>query len=115
MNSACERYRDRLAAALTGDLDPRSTEELNRHCAECPVCADEQNLYVQALRKMRAAADVEVPRHFFQYPEEQQTPWQMFRRMHAAWQGGLGIALLALIVLAGSAVAKVQIRAENGG
>jgi len=63
---------------------------------------------------MRLAGDVEVPRHFFVYPQEvRENPWHLFRRLGFAWQGALATAAALLVLLAAVAVARVQIRTEG--
>ena len=114
MNSECPRYRSQIPEALLGDLDSESQQVLSRHLAECPACATEQALYAETFRQMRLAGDVEVPRHFFVYPQEvRENPWHLFRRLGFAWQGALATAAALLVLLAAVAVARVQIRTEG--
>jgi len=114
MNSECPRYRSQIPEALLGDLDSESQQALSSHLAGCQGCASEQALYAETFRQMGLAGDVEVPRHFFVYPQEvRENPWHLFRRLGFAWQGALATAAALLILLAGVAIARVQIRAEE--
>ncbi len=115
MNDGCNEYRDQISQSLMEGLSGDQQKALDKHLAECAPCAWEQRLYRDVLSQIRLARDVDVPRHFFVYPDEgRPNLWQVFRGLSLAWKGAVGAAALATLVLCVFIVANLEIRAEPG-
>ncbi len=115
MNSDCDRFKAAIPMEMAGDLGVSEQEELARHLAECKPCAHERELYAETFLQLRAQENVPVPRHFFVYPKERTGGFRvLLRQLSLAWKVSLATGLLAFGVLASLAVAKLQIRRENG-
>ena len=100
--NGCGKYEDLLARHLHGEPLAHDREELDRHLAVCPECA---NLYRDVSAVDRALRDypakvVEPPPHLHarivaNLPEELPPLWGGWGR----WAFGLGSAAVAIVVL----------------
>ena len=115
MKANCDEARNWVPRALMSDLAPQEEQALNAHLAECPACAREQRLYMDALVQVRAVSDSPVPRHFFVYPDERGSSVVEFLRGWApGWKLATSLAVLTIVVFAGLIAARVQFRVEQG-
>ena len=112
MKFTCEEARHWVPRALMNDLAPQQEQALNAHLAECPACASEQRLYVDALTQVRAVSDVPVPRHFFIYPNERRSSIVEFLRgLAPGWKVASSVAILAVVLLVAT---RLQFRVDHG-
>jgi hypothetical protein len=63
---------------------------------------------------MGSVEELPVPKHFFVYDERRSSPWQVFRRLSPVWQGVLGAATVAVLVLGVLTAARLNLRWEEG-
>jgi hypothetical protein len=100
--NGCGKYEDLLARHFHGETLAQDREELDRHLAVCPECAD---LYRNTSAVERALRDfpgkvVEPPPHLHarivaNLPEEAPPLWSRWGR----WAFGFGCAAVALVAL----------------
>lgn len=115
MAATCSNYKSYIPRATLGDLSQEEQKALDQHLAECSPCNREHRMYAETVRLLRAEQDVPVPRHFFVYPDESHaTPWHAFLRMPRAWQAATATVLLAFGLVSALAVARLQVRSEDG-
>jgi len=111
--TTCEEASQWVPRALMRDLGPAEEQALNAHLRECPACAAEQALYLDALSQVRALSDSPVPRHFFVYPKEHGSSVREFvRGLTPGWKLAWAFATITLTILV--VASRVQFRAQAG-
>lgn len=115
MNHPCEEFRRQIPRALIGDLAAAERQALETHLAECPGCRNDDEQYRNTLLALHSMGDVPPPRHFFVYPQAtEHNPWRLLRRLPTVWQAGMAVAAALLTVFFLAALARLEIRIENG-
>ena len=116
MADDCIPYKNLIPRALVADLSPEEQRRLDAHLAECRPCERERRLYAETVLRLNAnQQDEPIPRHFFVYPEESRVvPWRAFLQMPRAWQAAVASVVLVLGILSAAALARLQVRAEDG-
>ena len=115
MTTSCDQNRKLIPKSVLGDLQPEEQTELDRHLVECVPCAREYRQYADTIRQLRSEQNEDVPRHFFVYPGERTLrPWQAFFKMSRIWQVAAAAVLLAVGLFSSMAIARLQVRMENG-
>jgi len=103
-----------MQQAAIEDLSPEKRQALEAHLVECPACAAEQSLMLDALEQLRLKSDVAVPRHFFvSEPPVRLSPWSVFQQMSLGWRTAAALVVLALGTLSVMAIAGLHVRAEG--
>ena len=105
MTVDCNAYHEKIPRAILGELAPGELRALQAHLASCPRCAEENEQYAAAVGALETSArggGVDVPRHFFVYPEERGIG---LRELFAL----LSPALRAALCAAGAMVALLTI------
>jgi hypothetical protein len=105
MTVDCNAYHEKIPRAILGELAPGELRALQAHLASCPRCAEENEQYAAAVGALETSArggGVDVPRHFFVYPEERSMG---LRELFAL----LSPALRAALFAAGAVVALLTI------
>ena len=115
MATQCEDVRRLIARACLEDLPPQEQQSLLSHLAECPGCRMEQELYTTTVQQLRTAPDMDVPRHFFVYPEIRLS-WLggLFGGWSLRWKTTSVVATALLIFGIGVIAANLHWRVEDG-
>jgi anti-sigma factor RsiW len=100
MTNHCDRGRE-IVRLIAGELAGAERRELEEHLSGCPACREEREAYARTLAGLELWEEEAPPRHFFVRPEERETPWRLFRRMHPLWQAATAAAALFLVLLSG--------------
>ncbi len=116
MNRNCSFYREWIPKSVLADLSGEEQRELSRHLSECASCAAESEMYATTIGQMKSLGNVDVPKHFFVYPEERSfSPWGLFRLLSPAWQAGIAACILLVGTMTALVAAKVQVRGGKDG
>jgi hypothetical protein len=115
MSQDCDTYRRKIPQSWLEDLEPRELEALRRHIEECSACRYEHEQYGNTIALLGEKDPVDVPRHFFVYPEESRlNPWRLFRSLSPAWQAAaaaVGILFAGFLL---AAAYRLQVRISDG-
>jgi len=114
MQESCRRCRDLLNREPFEELSPEERRDLDAHVTRCRDCAREQQALTETLEAMGSVEEIPAPRHFFVYEEHRSSPWRTFRRLSPVWQGALGAAAVAGLVLVALTAARLHLRWEEG-
>jgi hypothetical protein len=114
MQNECRRFRDLLNRDPFEELSPEDRSDLDAHLTDCRDCAHERQALTDTLATMGSVEEAPVPRHFFVYEERRTGPWKAFRGLAPIWQGVLGAAAVAALILAVVTVARLNLRWEEG-
>jgi hypothetical protein len=114
MQESCRRYRDLLNRDPFEELTPEERRDLDTHVTRCRDCAREQHSLTETLEAMGSVEEAPIPRHFFVYEERRSSPWRVFRRLSPVWQGALGAAVVAGLVLVALTATRLHLRWEAG-